>query len=753
MLDIAEPAHEESSKSEERTSLRGEAPLSFGSMSCSANRDGLPMFHQTQVFKSAAIEPPEPVREVETPPASLLELERLWRAVRNHKKLIAATTLMSLLAAIAFALVAKPQYTATTQILIDPTDLRAVENGLTPNNQLSDLAVLQVESQVRVLTSDSVLRRVIASEKLGSDPKLTGGAPSPWGAAIAAVAKPLGIARPTGSGADPTLAALAELQKRIRVKRAERTYVVDVSVTTDDPAKSARIANALAQAYLADQTASRSDAARQVSESLAARLNELKDRVRIAEQKVEEFKARNNIVGASGQLVNEQQVSELNNQLSLARARTAEAKSRFDQLQGMRRSGADVGAFTEAVQSQTMAALRSQYADVMRREAEQTTSLGERHPAVIEIRAQAQRLRRVIAEEVNRIAEAARSDYERARNSEEGLSRRLEALKRNTMTTNEARIGLRELERDVQASRRVYEAFLVRSRETGEQERLDTKNVRVISRADPPLRRSWPPSYALIALGAMLLGASGGTGLAFLRELGKSSERSTDAPADASVELPLLAVLPATGAADPLRAFEDPKSRSAAEIRKLHDTLRSGRKKWQGQSILLLSSESGGEAAVVAFSLALVAAASHTVLLIDADTHRQGASGICPSDSAGLMDVASGQKLLSEAVVRDPQTNINMLPLFAQRIGSYRDIENNQIKAAFDQTKRYDLVLVLTTMREGDPIGSFFAELVDSIVLIAREGATGGGIVNRAVALLGADAPKIKGTVLTKVKA
>jgi polysaccharide biosynthesis transport protein len=709
------------------------------------------MFHQTQAFKSATIELPDVVRQAETPAVSMPELEKLWRTVRNHKGLITASILVALLAAIVFMIVVRPQYTATTQILIDPSDLRAVENGLTPTNQLSDLAVLQVESQVRVLTSDNVLRRVIASEKLTSDPKFAADASSPWGAAIAAVAKPLGIG-PTAGQMDPTLTALAELQKRIRVKRAERTYVVDMSVTTDDPAKSARIANALAQAYLAEQTASRSDAARRVSDSLAARLSELKKRVRTAEEKVEEFKARNNIVGASGQLVNEQQVSELNNQLSLARARTAEAKSRFDQLQSLQRSGADIGAFTEAVQSQTMAALRSQYADVVRREAEQITSLGERHPAVIDIRAQAQRLRRVVAEEINRIAEAARNDYERARKSEETLSRSLEALKRNTMNTNEARIGLRELERDVQASRTIYEAFLVRARETGEQERLDTKNVRVISQADLPLRRSWPPSYALIALGAMLLGTSVGTGLAFMREFGNTSKHSPAAPAEPAIELPLLARLPAIGTGHPLRAFDDHDSHSAAEVRKLHDTLRAARKKWAGQSILLVSSEGGSEAAAVAFNLALAAAANHSVLLIDADIRRQGVSASFPGSPAGLMDVASGQKLLSEAVIRDPQTNINILSLFAQKIGTYRAVENQQIKSAFDQTKRYDLVIVVTTMQEGDPIGCFFGELVDYVVLIAKEGATRQRAVNRAVAMLGADAQKIKGTVLTNAK-
>jgi succinoglycan biosynthesis transport protein ExoP len=316
---------------------------------------------------------------------------------------------------------------------------------------------------------------------------------------------------------------LYELRKNIRVKRADRTYVVDVSVTADESDKAVRIADALAGAYLAEQTAARAEAARRVASSLSARLSELKDRVRFAEERVEEFKARNNIVGANGLLVNEQQLSDLNYQLSLARSRVAEAKSRFDQVQALQRSKVDVGAFSEAVQSQTMTALRAQYAEVMRREADQTTSLGPRHPAVSEIQAQAARLRRLIAEEIARLAQVAANDYERARASEEALSNSIEGLKRNTLTTNEARVELRELEREVQTSRAVYESFLLRSRETGEQERLDTRNIRIISQAEVPLSRSWPPSFMLIAFGALAFGVSAGVGGAILRgTVGKS---------------------------------------------------------------------------------------------------------------------------------------------------------------------------------------------------------------------------------------
>src|SRR4029077_9810630 len=76
-----------------------------------------------------------------------------------------------------FVLLSPHRYTATAQILIDPTDLHAVGNELTPANQMSDAAVLQVESQVRVLTSDSVLRRVVDTQGLDRDAESIG---PPW---------------------------------------------------------------------------------------------------------------------------------------------------------------------------------------------------------------------------------------------------------------------------------------------------------------------------------------------------------------------------------------------------------------------------------------------------------------------------------------------------------------------------------------------------------------------------------------------
>jgi uncharacterized protein involved in exopolysaccharide biosynthesis len=304
----------------------------------------------------------------------------------------------------------------------------------------------------------------------------------------------------------------------VSAKRSERTYVVDLTVETTDGEKSARLANAVVQAYFAEQSAAHTEAARRVTQSLTSRLTELQDRVRHAEEEVERYKAEQGIVGASGRLVDEQQLTELNNQLTAAQARTAEARARYEQVRRLQGRGTDPGAITEAVQSTTVGLLREQYAAVVQREANLTAELGPLHPYVNEARAQVRNAQRLIAEEVARVADATHSEYERALANEATLTNNLQALKQRAIATGLAFVKLRELEREVDASRAVYESFLVRARETREQERLDTVNVRVLSDAQSPLDRSWPPRRLILLLAALGAGLLGGVGLAYAAE-------------------------------------------------------------------------------------------------------------------------------------------------------------------------------------------------------------------------------------------
>ena len=389
---------------------------------------------------------------------------------------------------------------------------------------------------------------------------------------------------------------------------------------------------------------------------------------------------------------------------------------------------------------------------------------------MIEIHAQAERLKRMIGDEVNRIALAARTDYESAKTNEDLLTRNVDALKQSTLATNAAMVTLRELERDVQASRAVYEAFLVRARETGEQERLDTKNIQVISKADLPMNRSSPPPSSLIALGALLLGVAAGAGLVMMRASmprptaprpGAASARQDrgnwrdgeTAAAELAAGVPVLAVMPHGEGFAP-EAVQNPRSRVAVAIQQVYDAVQASPVRPGNRSVMVVASGDDADAAAVALTLAALVATTQRVLLIDADLERRALSAIDADHSeAGLVDVAVGRRLLSETVLRDRDTNLNVIPFVSPNSRRDRRITDEDIRLAFAQTSNFDMVIVAATDVSRDPSARFFAGLVDHIVLVSQADAADESTVAAVLSALGINARKVRGAVLTEAAA
>jgi len=331
----------------------------------------------------------------------------------------------------------------------------------------------------------------------------------------------------------------------------------------------------------------------------------------------------------------------------------------------------------------------------------------------------------------------------------------------------------------VQASRAVYESFLVRSRETGEQEQVDTKNIRIISKADRPLYRSSPPPSLILGLAAALLGFASGIGIVIMRgsaedaaprpartqarpqaktsagygRLGAFAKKLWETP-EPPRAITVLATLPSVDTAFGLEAMEDPHSRFARQIRKVYDAVQASHKKHGNPSVLVVAADDEDDTASVALMLAATAAATQRVLLIDTDLKCRTLSAIDADEGeAGLVDVAVGRRELSEVIVRDRDTNVNLLPFVSPNSRRDRRISDADIKEAFDKTKRFDMVIVAAVDVRRDPSARFFAGLVDHIVLVARADERDDDAVELFVARLGPDAQKIRGAVLTGVEA
>src|SRR6478609_451867 len=453
---------------------------------------------------------PEPSQQKSQAGFNVLELANLlWR----RKIAIAAAALLGATLAVTIGKSLTPRYTATAQLYVDPRELQLVDRELTPRAQDVSGMSMVVESQARLITSNSVLLQVIQQADLDKDPEFGGGADGKG--VMSSLLGLIGLQPRAPSAADNKevqLAALEALNRHITIRKTEKSFIVDIEVWSTDPAKAAMLANTLTSAYLAESRNSQASAARRATNDLSGRLKELRERLRNAETVLATYKAQNNFVGTQDALISDQQLSASNQRLSAARAATMDAQARLDQIEASRRTTADAGANSEALQSPTIANLRAQYADARKKYAEQASELGPRHPALRQTEKQVEDLKRTISEEIERYAQSARNDLTRARDYEASLNRSLEAQKRQSVQLSQAAVRLRELEREAEASRDVYQSFLKRSRETEEQESLNTSAARVVGEATVPRTRTFPPAMSLLAMIGFAFGALAAAG-------------------------------------------------------------------------------------------------------------------------------------------------------------------------------------------------------------------------------------------------
>jgi uncharacterized protein involved in exopolysaccharide biosynthesis/Mrp family chromosome partitioning ATPase len=451
----------------------------------------------------------KPGARAATPAPSGFDLFALFRLLWKRKATIIAAALGCAIAAVVIGKSLTPKFTATAQLYVDPRELQLVDRELTPRAQdVSGLSMV-VESQARLITSNSVLLKVIQNTNIDKDPEFGGESKGLFASLFSLFGLQL---HPAAEPKTDHTVALDALSRHITIRKTERSFVVDIEVWSYDPAKAAMLANAIANAYLAESKSSQATAARRATTDLSGRLKELQQRLRNAENVLAVYKAQNNFVGTQDTLLSDQQLSASNQRLAAAHALTLDAQAKYDQIEASRRSATDPGAIAEALQSPTIANLRSQYAEARKRYAELTAELGPLHPAIKQTEKQVEDLRRTISEEVERFAQSAKNDLTRARDFEASLNKALEAQKRLSVKLSQDSVRLRELERDVEANRDVYQSFLKRSRETEEQESLNTSAARIIGDATVPQRRTFPPAMSILAILGFMVGALGAAG-------------------------------------------------------------------------------------------------------------------------------------------------------------------------------------------------------------------------------------------------
>jgi hypothetical protein len=353
--------------------------------------------------------------------------------------------------------------------------------------------------------------------------------------------------------------------------------------------------------------------------------------------------------------------------------------------------------------------------------------LGPRHPDIQSLNSQVQDLQRQIENELSRIAAAAQSELARAEASERTIKASLENLKAEAVSTNQASVRLRELEREVDASRGVYQAFLVRARETGEQQSIDSSNARtgeqqsidssnarVISKATPPRDKSWPPRVLLSAV-ALIGGLGLGAGVGLMRDYLDETVH-TQGQLQQLVPVPVLAALPSLRAKRyhllPFRKKQARSDRSvvhdaegmdreldqvASSMRAMLVKLYGNNRSPLGRTVLISSAGAEEGKTTVALNLAVEAARRGSkVLLVDADFNGHTLSkNPTVTAGAGLFDLLEGRAKLGSVLLHHSDTGLQFLSCGnATRVESQQPMPEIIVQRLVEPARSFGLVVI-----------------------------------------------------------
>lgn len=691
-----------------------------------------------------AVEPPSSFAIIG--PADIL------RVLRRQWPVIAATTGAFVLLGALYLITAAPKFTASMTILIDTRKTQLFQTQQVLGETTIDAS--GVESQAEIMRSDTIALKAIRDLKLTEDPEFVDLSSSFFGTILSSL---LGREPPQSTEYLERL-AIEKLLRNLQVKRVGLTYAIEVSYTSLAADKSAKIANALGEAYLVGELDSRYQATLRASKWLQDRMGDLREQASKADTDVQQFKAENNIIETGRGLISDQQLSDVNTQLLAARATTAEAKARLDRIQSITLDQDSIPDATvaDALRNDVITRLRAQLLDLSAREADWSSRYGKNHAAATNLRNQMREIRLNISSELRRIAETYKSDYEIARAREQSMADSYSALVGQTTLTSQAQIKLRDLESKAQSLRNLYDNFLQRFMEATQQQTFPITEARIITPASEPLRKSAPKSLLILAaslLGGLMIGGVA----AFVREQMDNVFR-TAAEMEEATGIECLGILPRIDplvvanaeAADPARRILRTdvginRHVVAAPFSRFTETLRSVKVAIDMAGLRLTTRVIGVASALpqegkttVASNLAqLIATTKQRVILIDADLRNPALTrALVPEATAGLIEVIQGKLPEHDVIWQDPVTGLHVLPTVLEaRISHTADLISSDVMARLLSRlrERYDCVIL--DLPPVLPVVDVRAasHLIDGFVYVAAWGKTQKDVVADAL--------------------
>lgn len=717
-------------------------------------------------------------REYYAAPPEEMPLRELWRKLWRQKLAIAATTAGLTLAAAVIVFLLRPEYTAVARIVIDArqADYRPLAKSDDTDRPYVDGQV--IETQIQIIKSNVVIGQVIDRAHLDRNPEFNERLRPPSLLAPLSAKFEHGLDRLlTALGLDDLIPAKAGapkpgrnawLDERTRIVEAVKSKldvgeeglssVVRIAFTSRDPQIAALVANSFAEFYIADQLAAKKKTAQAANEWVNQRVEELREEVQKAEGAVQAYVDRQGLIKTREGSPAGQEIAQLSSELARAQADRAAAEARLQHLTSLLSSSKGLESSSEVITSPLIIHLRQQEAQMLSKRAELTENYGARNPKMIDIEAAIADNKAKIRIEAERITEGVRNDVAVARARETAITARLDEAKRELVQLDNAEVKLRPLQREAEASRNLFEAFLLRSKQIVDQ--AQKSDAHVLADAEVPERPSFPrrgPLILLSSVGAFFAGLLLALWIDHLDPGFRSLEQAAG-----SLGLRPLALIPSLGAVKSMRKvrpddymLDKPRSRYGEAIRTLVVGLTERSRDARRAKIIMVASSlpHEGKTSLVLSMARFLAESGQRVLVIDCDLRKPSAHrAFKVENSPGLSEYLHGEAGPTDILRKDEHSSAALIPAGDRGRNPTMLLGSpNMRRLMRDVAGDYDWIIIDSSPVMAVADARLLARLADHTVFVARWAKTRRETAQLAVDRLTEAGADIAGVVLSRV--
>lgn len=696
--------------------------------------------------------------------ADFIDLKKKWHAIWSAKwSIFALVALVTLLAALALSQV-QPVYRASTTVMIE-----AKGNQLVAFQQVYDSTGLlgeYMQTQLGLITSRDVAERVVEKLNLTQHPTFD---PRQQPQPLINIKPLINRAKIAVFGEDPDSIeqilteeeildfATSRFMERTSVSVEGKSQLVRIAFDMTDRFTAALAANAIADSYIESQLEAQMDMSVKATTWMNSRLDELRGSLKEAENRLQAYREQEGLVDIDGvATISTNELGMIGDRMIDARSQRAEAESQYRQVQSMSSQGWERMASVPAVLGHPLIQqFKAEQARAQAKVDELSGRYGERFPAMQSARSDLNAATASLRSQVEQVVAGIERNYQLALANENSLRASFNQNKEQIQDISGKEFKVRELTRDVESNRALYETFMTRLQETTATQDLASTNARIVDRAIPPAEPAAPNKKLLLII-AVVLSLIAGVVIALISEVLNNTFKSTE-DVEGQLNLPVLGIMPLMAKKHQKHMHHLFERNEEHQFCEAVRTIRTGvmlADMTRSQKVMVITSSVPGEGkSALASNLAFSLSQLKSVLLIDADLRRPtlARNFDFPVGTPGLANLISGTAKAQDCIQKVSE-NLDMMTAGAVPPNPLELLASPRFAELLEKAKEhYDHIIIDSppTQAVSDPI--LTSTLATSVVYVIKSESTSIPMAQRGVGQLLQSGASIVGVVLNQV--